>query len=113
MLGLLASNGGDWKAGFWEIEKNNIGSFVVVCLCAIFAVSLVIWWAKEECLKARRRRDGNIYARRGSASVEEGPDSHIDQLRMTMNQFRWSPHRFCSPHAFVLWFLYTTAVFAC
>ena len=108
MIGTIVGRGQThWD--FLNIDENNSGSFVVACIGIIYLLSLIIFCIVKARRQEKQEEDRALWGR--SESESQVIDEQYSDLHQDINNYVWRPHRFCSCEAFMLWFLYTTAVF--
>eukprot|EP01083_Nonionella_stella_P287539 978794_1 len=101
--------GGSTKWKFLAIDENNSGAFVVACIGFLYLCSLIIFCIITNRKEEQKEEDRALWGR--SESESQVIDDQYSDLHQDINNYVWRPHRFCSSEAFMLWFLYTTAVF--
>ena len=102
--------GGSTSFKFLSIDKNNSGSFVVAVIAGCYLLALCVYLV---CSLKKEEKTPGVCAFWGRPESESRQiDEQYTELHHDLKNYVWQPHRFCSREAFMLWFLYTTAVFA-
>merc|ERR1719474_2297713 len=102
--------GGSMTFRFLSIDRNNSGSFVVVVIGGFYLLAMGCYLICSMRTAEKKVEDRALWGRTESESREI--DEQYTELHHDLKNYVWQPHRFCSREAMMLWFLYTTAVFA-
>eukprot|EP00485_Elphidium_margaritaceum_P006974 CAMPEP_0202705476 /NCGR_PEP_ID=MMETSP1385-20130828/18013_1 /ASSEMBLY_ACC=CAM_ASM_000861 /TAXON_ID=933848 /ORGANISM="Elphidium margaritaceum" /LENGTH=627 /DNA_ID=CAMNT_0049363707 /DNA_START=27 /DNA_END=1910 /DNA_ORIENTATION=- len=109
LIGTIVGGGSvHWR--FLAIDYCNSGSFVVGCIALLFLLCLLLFCALE-CRKQAVSQEQRRVLWGRSEEESQRIDDEYSELHHNINNYVWRPHRFCSREAFMLWCLYTSAVF--
>lgn len=95
------------------MNTNNSGSFLVFCLSVAYLMAMMIFMLMKY-LRDKKEKSGMITHSQWGRTDSESYDAFTTQQKTfeINSTLDWHSHKLYSKQAFLIWFLYTTAVFS-